>query len=318
MLSDHQRDRLRKAFSSGRLRTRSVSPEGQAEWKRVVSVSRAEVPWETIYEGRTSKGPFVLTAGHRVFVTPVDKRDMRDIHIEGEGAALLGVSLPGEAPLKDIRDRFPRGDPTVGTRELRSCWEAGRRRFMYDMTVEDWHNFLLDRSGVIVSNCPDKFYHFRPPEFEGDIGQFNRIFGQIWEDAELYEYLLRALDWWNMFPPFTGGNTPTIDILVSSRPAWRTAILWDAIVHACFALATNWVAEEFDYSIGGVSLSIERSSKYESLKQNAEGQFEKATEAKARTVKFIRGLQQPRFGLGVRSSFGPYVGRGVLSPRSFV
>jgi hypothetical protein len=165
---------------------------------------------------------------------------------------------------------------------------------------------------------PDKFYKFSPPEFEGDIGKYNRIFGQIWEDDEFLEYLNRAVDWWNMFPPFTGANTPTLDRLVVEMPAWRTAVLWCAISHACFALATNWVHEEFDYSIGGISLSIERSSKYESLKQNAESQFDKATEAKARTVKFIRGLVQPKYGIGVRSAFGPAVGRGVLSPRSFL
>ena len=164
---------------------------------------------------------------------------------------------------------------------------------------------------------PDKFYHFRPPEWEGDIGQYNRIFGQIWQDDELLEYIERALDWFNMFPPLTQ-RINTVDLLVTDMPAWRTAILWGAIAHACFAMSINWVADEFDYSIGGVSLTIEKSSKYESLKQNAESMFDKATEAKARTVKFVRGLQQPRFGLGVRSAFGPYVARGVLSPRAFV
>jgi len=165
---------------------------------------------------------------------------------------------------------------------------------------------------------PDKFYHFRPPEHEGDIGQYNRIFGQIWEDEELLEYLQRSLDWFNMFPPNTSHNVQNLAMLVRSRPDWKTAILWGAIVHACFALSLNWVADEFDYSIGGVSLSIEKSSKYESMKQNAESQTEKATEAKARTVKYIRGLQQPRFGMGVRSAFGPYTGKGVLSPRNFI
>ena len=165
---------------------------------------------------------------------------------------------------------------------------------------------------------PDKFYHFRPPEFEGNIGKYDRVFGQIWEDAELYEYLNRALDWWNIFPPFTQNSTPNLERLVREMPAWRTGIYWAAITHACFALSLNWVADEFDYSIGGVSLTIDKSSKYESLKQNAEGQFDKATEAKARTVKFIRGLQQPRFGIGVRSAFGPYTGKGVLSPRNFL
>ena len=80
----------------------------------------------------------------------------------------------------------------------------------------------------------------------------------------------------------------------------------------------NGILAHNSYSIGGISLEIEKSSKYESLKSNAEGQFDKATEAKARTVKFIRGLQQPKYGIGIRSSFGPHVGRGVLSPRNFL
>ena len=79
----------------------------------------------------------------------------------------------------------------------------------------------------------------------------------------------------------------------------------------------NGILAHNSYSIGGVSLDLEKSSKYESLKQNAEQQFDKATEAKARTVKFIRGLQQPRYGIGIRSAFGPNVGRGILSPRNF-
>lgn len=164
---------------------------------------------------------------------------------------------------------------------------------------------------------PDKFYHFRPPEAEGNIGAYNRVFGQIWEDEELLEYLERGLDWWNMFPPLTEGMN-TLDKLCRDKPVWRTAVLWAAISHACFALSANWIADEFDYSIGGISLSIEKSSKYESLKQNAESQFDKAAEAKARTVKFMRGLQQPKYGLGIRSAFGPAVGRGVLSPRNFL
>ena len=83
-------------------------------------------------------------------------------------------------------------------------------------------------------------------------------------------------------------------------------------------MLSNGILAHNSYSIGGVSLDIERSSKYESLKQNAESQFEKAQESKARTTKFIRGLRQPRFGAGARSAFGPYTGSGVMSPRKFL
>jgi len=81
---------------------------------------------------------------------------------------------------------------------------------------------------------------------------------------------------------------------------------------------SNGILAHNSYSIGGVNLDLEKSSKYESLKQNAEGQFDKAAEAKTRTVKWIRGLQQPRFGTGIRSAFGPFTGRGVMSPRNFL
>ncbi len=164
---------------------------------------------------------------------------------------------------------------------------------------------------------PDKFYHFRPPEHGGRVGSFDRVFGQIWEDAELCHYLQSALDFFNMFPPSTFG-IGNLDQLSAQMPGWKTAIYYGAMALAFNAVAANWVADEFDYSIGGVSLSIEKSSKYESLKQNAEQQFDKATEAKRQTVKYMRGLQQPRFGIGIRSAFGPHVGRGVLSPRNFL
>jgi hypothetical protein len=164
---------------------------------------------------------------------------------------------------------------------------------------------------------PDKYYHFRPPEGEGVIGCYNQVNGFIWTDEELLQFLEIALWKWNMHPPETE-YLGDLDALCTMKPVWQAAILWGGIVNAAMALAINWIADEFDYSIGGISLNLERSSKYMDIKRNAEEQFDKLTEAKARTTKYIRGLAQPRYGRGVRSAFGPATGRGVLSPRSFV
>jgi len=84
-----------------------------------------------------------------------------------------------------------------------------------------------------------------------------------------------------------------------------------------FVLANGILAHN-SYSIGGVSLEIEKASKYESLYQTLKDQFDSQLDKAKATVKFVRGLQQPKFGIGIRSSFGPYVGGGVLSPRQFV
>lgn len=99
---------------------------------------------------------------------------------------------------------------------------------------------------LLRDNSPDRNYHFRPPEAEGNIGAYNQVFGYVWLDAELFEYLERGMDWWNMMPPNTGGFT--LDQMVQQKPEWRTAVLWDAITHACFALACNWVVDEFSVS----------------------------------------------------------------------
>lgn len=169
---------------------------------------------------------------------------------------------------------------------------------------------------LLRDNNPDRNYHFRPPAHEATIRQFNQVFGYIWEDAELQEYIQRALDMISAAPPATPFRT--CDQLVQCFPTWRTLLLNGAMLHALLALMINWIADEFDYSIGGVSLSIEKSSKYESAYQTMNDQFDKQLERAKQTVKIVKGLQQPRFGVGIRSAFGPYAGRGMLTPRKFI
>ena len=163
---------------------------------------------------------------------------------------------------------------------------------------------------------PDRNYHFRPPAHEETVNQYNQVFGYIWEDAELKEFLERSLDAVIAAPP----RTPFANLcsLCQSRPEWRTLLLTGAANYALLALMINWIAEEFDYSIGGVSLNLDKSSKYEAAANNFKDLFESQLEKAKATVKIIKGLQQPRFGVGIRSSFGPYAGRGVLTPQKFV
>lgn len=298
MLSPYQHDRLRTAFQRGTLQVQSVSPQGIPEWRQVQKVHRADVRPESIWEVCTEQGKVTVTGGHRIYVSPDPWEAVETERLKAGDFVLCVVeSVACYLPLLSVT-RVP------------------ARQYMYDLTVADNHNLVLASSCFCSKNSPDRNYHFRPPEHEADIGSYNRVFGYVWEDAELLEYLRRGVDWWDMFPPRT--YVSTIDKLVAENPSWRTAIYYGGMQFALMALAINWVHDEFDYSIGGVSLSIEKSSKYESLKSNAEGQFDKATEAKARTVKFIRGLQQPRYGIGIRSAFGPAVGRGILSPRQFL
>jgi len=278
-------DKIRQAYHEGSLAVKTIDEEGNLCWRRIGAVRRFPND-DDMVEVTTPVGSSRMTPDHKIFV------DL-DLKIEA----------------KQVNEAWG-----VGSVEVRT---STKDHFVYDLTVDHPSRYLLVRSGLLVSNSPDRNYKFRPPEQEGVVGRYNRVFGYIWEDYELETYLEMSLNWFMSMPPSTM-NIQTLDQLCAQMPGWSTWILWGAAVHALFALATNWVADEFSYSIGGISLDINKSSQYESLKQNAEGQVDKAAEYKARTVKFIRGLQQPRFGFGVRSSFGPSVGRGILSPRSFL
>lgn len=169
---------------------------------------------------------------------------------------------------------------------------------------------------LLRDNNPDRNYHFVPPAGEESINQFTRVFGFIWEDLELLEYLRIALDRLNMYPPMTFFGS--LDQLMSQARPWRSLLLEAAMIKALTALSINWVAEEFEYSIGGVSLSIQKSSSYQSLANDIEGRFAEDVVAAKETVKIMIGLKQSRFGVGIRSSFGPSVGRGALTPRKFL
>jgi hypothetical protein len=96
---------------------------------------------------------------------------------------------------------------------------------------------------VVVSNSPDKFYHFRPPEHEGRIGQFNRIFGQIWEDQELELYLRLAVGDWSDKPPLT--PVFNLEQLQTQYQQWKGTIYWAAMYRALIALSINWTHDEF-------------------------------------------------------------------------
>lgn len=169
---------------------------------------------------------------------------------------------------------------------------------------------------MLRDNNPARNYHFVPPTGEESINQMTRVFGYIWEDAELLEFLRISNDDINSRPPQTFYET--LDHLISHHRNWRTLLLTGAMVHSINALSLNWVADEFNYSIGGVSLDIEKSSKYQSIAGEAWSRFQDSLTQAKETVKVIRGLKQSRYGIGIRSSFGPSVGRGALTPRRFL
>jgi len=179
-----------------------------------------------------------------------------------------------------------------------------------DVTTEQ---LLVRRLRIVLrDNNPDRNYRFRPPSTEKFLQTQTEVFGYIWEEEELYEYLLMAVDDYNAAPPVTG-------ITLGGMPnRWRTVILLGAAAHAVRAVTMNWIADEFDYSISGVSLNLDKSSKYQSMKENFEAEFDKLKEQAKRSIKIVKGLQQPKYGIGISSALGPFSRQGVQSRRNYI
>ena len=91
---------------------------------------------------------------------------------------------------------------------------------------------------------------------------------RIWENRELLCYFEMVRD-------VLGSSFPNIghlslEGLCQTTPHARACLLWGAAIHGWFALSINWDDED--------ELSSGRTRQAESLKQNAEAQFDKSTE----------------------------------------
>jgi hypothetical protein len=254
------------------------------------------------------------TTGQEVLLGP-PRRDPANPSV---GCYYASIIVPLDANIGDYRVRWTFRERIGGpvnqvVQEFEVIDKATLDTSLYTCCEED----MIRRLRILLrDNNPDRNYHFRPPAHENTVSQFNQVFGYIWEDHELQEFLQRSLDRISAAPPRTPFTS--CDQLVQCYPEWRTLMLNGAMMDALFALMVNWIADEFDYNIGGVSLTIEKSSKYESAYQAMKDSFETQLERAKQTVKITKGLQQPRFGVGIRSAFGPYAGRGTLTPRKFI
>lgn len=168
---------------------------------------------------------------------------------------------------------------------------------------------------LLRDNNPDRNYSFRPPASMKFVQGQTQVFGFIWEDEELIEYIYMAIDDFNTYPPVTA---LILAGLWGSERRWRTAILLRAAAFAMFAIALNWIADEFSYSISGISLDLEKSSKYQSMKDEFISEYDKVLEAAKRSIKIIKGLRQFRYGVGITSALGPLNRPGVQSRRNWI
>lgn len=180
---------------------------------------------------------FDNTTGIEVLIGPSDRIPATS----GTGQYYVDATIPLDSNVGDwlVRWNF-RELSTSPLVEVVQEFNVVKESSVVNITGSDFADAMLRRLRILLrDNNPDRNYRFRPPNNERFLQAQAQVFNYIWEDEELYEYLLMAVDDFNAAPPVTGITVETMP------PRWRTAILLRAGAFACFAVAMNWIADEF-------------------------------------------------------------------------
>lgn len=110
---------------------------------------------------------------------------------------------------------------------------------------------------------------------------------QRWTDEELQTFIQNSLWDLNSHPPST--TYFFVDNYFESVPDWKALIIDGAIIFALIAQGIFEIGKEFSYSDNGISITIDRSSKYQSF-YNALAQAYEARKDKVKKNYFMKAL----------------------------
>jgi hypothetical protein len=148
--------------------------------------------------------------------------------------------------------------------------------------------------GLLKDTDPDKNYHFRPPTPNKVVAGYNSRVGFIWTDDEIIQNLYLSISQLNTWNPknyymFTLDTVP-VD--------WGNCAALGAASWCLSGESARWAAEEFSYSLNGVSLDINKSSLYQALAESYQQKFETWAPLITANRPFSVGLRQQRWLLG--------------------
>ena len=146
---------------------------------------------------------------------------------------------------------------------------------------------------ALRDNQPDRNYHAVPPRSSREVQAFSNRVGFIWTDEELLSYLQIALSELNSNNPKTSKTFQLTDF----PDFWLGVIIDIASVRAVMAMALNWTADGFNYSISGLSLDLNKGEQYLSLKASLEGTLKDKKDAATACRPISRGTAPARFNI---------------------
>lgn len=147
---------------------------------------------------------------------------------------------------------------------------------------------------LLSDTNPDRNYHFRPPTPGKVVAGFSQRVGYIWTDTTIIRMLRLAISKINTANPLAlHGYT-----LETAPQDWANAAALGAAASCLSAEAARWTADEFGYSLNGVSLDLQKAAGYQGLSEQYRAEFTEWLPNLSANRPFSVGLRQSRWLLG--------------------
>lgn len=147
---------------------------------------------------------------------------------------------------------------------------------------------------LIADTNPDRNYHFRPPTPGHVVANYTTRVGFIWLDSTILTNLAISISKLNLFNPMNIYSWTLATIPVD----WGNIAAIGAASLCLSGESARWAADEFSYSLNGVSLDINKSALYQSLAQTYDQQFTTLAPLVTANRPISAGLRQQRWLLG--------------------
>src|SRR5271157_3852093 len=147
---------------------------------------------------------------------------------------------------------------------------------------------------LLSDTNPDRNYHFRPPTPGRVVAGYNTRVGYIWLDGTILMFLDISISMLNLYNPMNLYNW-TLDTIPAD---WGRIAALGAAAFCLQAEGDRWAADQFQYSLNGVSLDVNKADLYSGLGETYMTQFNTMAPLVTANRPMSVGLRQQRWLLG--------------------
>lgn len=195
------------------------------------------------------------------------------------------------SPLNQIFENFR----VENVEPARSDFEAPSALIAPKQVVDKYTaSIIMMVRELLYDTNPDRNYHFRPPTPGKVVAGYTERAGYIWTDETVIRMVKNNISRANTWNPRTFYGY-TLETLTDD---WANFVALGAAASCLSNEAARWGADEFSYSLNGVSIDLPKTQLYQSLAQAYRAEWDEWAPRITAIRPTSAGLRQQRWLLG--------------------